>query len=200
MSNTIIGLTGKAGTGKSTVSLELVRLYGFTRLAFADPLKSMLEVFLNAWGMSEPLIKRHIDGDLKEQPCEALQGSSCRYALQTLGTEWGRYRINPALWVKHLGHRILNLPPEQRDRVVIDDVRMDNEAEYLIANFGARIWTVAPLAHARRDPPSHASEKGLDRTLIHDVIQHDFTMNGLDNLLAMLMEDLNIDRRGVWAS
>ena len=32
----------------------------------------------------------HIEGALKEVPCELLGGKTPRYAMQTLGTEWGR--------------------------------------------------------------------------------------------------------------
>lgn len=200
---TIIGLTGAAGTGKSTISHELVRRYGFTRLAFADPVKGMLQVFLASYGMPAHLIQRHIDGDLKEEPCAALDGQSCRRALQTLGTEWGREKMHTDLWTHHLGARLASLPPEQFARVVIDDVRMNNEAEYLLNNFGlgVEILKVMPFGGGqRRHPPKHASELGISSELITGYVSHDFTMESLTKSLDAAMVNLNIDKRGVWAS
>lgn len=199
----IIGITGKAGTGKSTVSHEMVRLYGFTRLAFADPVKGMLGLFLMSYGMSANMVARHIDGDLKEQPCDALEGLTCRQGLQTLGTEWGREKMSPRLWLHHLGARLESLPPEKRARVVIDDVRMPNEAEYLLHNFGGtstEIWEVTPQGAARRDPPSHASELGLPQYLVDRYIWHNFTMPTLALSLGDEMGRLGLERVGVWAS
>lgn len=198
---TIIGITGRAGTGKSTVSHELVRRYGFTRLAFADPLKGMLQVFLATYGYPAAIINRLIDGDLKEQPCDALMGSTCRYALQTLGTEWGRDRVHAKLWLHHLGSRIDTLTAEQAQRVVIDDVRMNNEAEYLI-DIGpdVEIWEVKPQGDARRHPPAHPSERGLNPELITGTVEHNFTMGSLSVNLDEHMAHMGLDKRGVWAA
>jgi dephospho-CoA kinase len=38
----IIGLSGRADSGKTTVARYLVEQYGFVRTAFGDPLKQML--------------------------------------------------------------------------------------------------------------------------------------------------------------
>lgn len=197
---TIIGITGGAGTGKSTVAYELVRLYGFTRLAFGDPLKAMLQVFLASYGMSASLIQRHIDGDLKEKPCPALDGATCRRALQTLGTEWGREYISRELWTHHLGQRIMALPP--RTRVVIDDVRMNNEAEYLFNTFGldVSIWKVEGKGIPQRNPGLHESERGIELGNITATLRHDYTMPSLHATLAAAMQAMGIERSGVWQS
>ena len=38
----IIGLSGYAGSGKDTVASVLIEQHGFTRLAFADPIREFL--------------------------------------------------------------------------------------------------------------------------------------------------------------
>ena len=88
----IIGLTGLAGSGETTVARHLMGMHGFVRHRMAEPLKSMLK----ALGLTE----QQIDGDLKEVPCELLGGKTPRHAMQTLGTEWGRDLISQNLWVK----------------------------------------------------------------------------------------------------
>lgn len=198
----IIGLTGKAGTGKSTVSHELVRKYGFTRLAFADPLKDMLGVLLRTYGMGEVMIKRHIDGDLKEVPCDALGGKSSRWAQQRLGTEWGRGMIHHELWVHHLVARAIGLIQQGIDRIVVDDVRMNNEAEAIVNWWGVRaeMWEVLPTKQPRRSPPAHASEVGINGAYITHAISHDFTMPSLAAALDERMLAVGLTPRGVWAS
>lgn len=54
----IVVLSGKAGSGKSTVAEHLERAHGFTSLAFADPLKVAAQAIfgfekLSLWGASE---------------------------------------------------------------------------------------------------------------------------------------------------
>jgi hypothetical protein len=49
------------------------------QVKFAGPLKSMC--------MALGLTEAHIEGHLKEVPCELLCGQTPRHAMQTLGTE-----------------------------------------------------------------------------------------------------------------
>ena len=112
----IIGLCGLAGSGKDTAADSLVLGHGFVKVAFADPLKRISKEVYDfsdeqLWGPSEmrngPDI-RYPRTDvakqwLKNSPNETLEQFKARfggdlsqsfltprYALQTLGTEWGR--------------------------------------------------------------------------------------------------------------
>ena len=167
----IIGISGAAGAGKSFLAQHLAQTYGFRRFAFADPLKDMLRVILADFGFAPQQMTRWIEGDWKEDPCPALYGQSCRHALQTLGTEWGREMVHKNLWTGLLMARIAECP-----LVVVDDVRMDNEAEALLRySADARIYRVIPQGDPVRHPGSHASERGIDRSLITADIVHNFT-------------------------
>ena len=115
----IIGLTGYAGSGKSTAAQHLVERHGFTLVKFAGPLKSMMRCL----GLGD----RELEGDLKEQPHRTLSGRSPRFAMQTLGTEWGRDIIGPNLWVD-VAMDSARAALDQGGRVVIDDCRFANEA------------------------------------------------------------------------
>lgn len=141
----LIALTGLAGAGKSVIAKHLVAKHGYRVEKFAGPLKDMLRGF----GLTE----RHIEGDLKELPCELLGGQTPRYAMQTLGTEWGRNIISPSLWVDAWSSRAAAGP------VVCDDCRFPNEAAAVRALGGIIVRVV------RYDedvpPPRHISEAGI---------------------------------------
>ena len=126
----LIGFTGRMHSGKTTAAMHLVRSHGFTRHRFAGPLKAML----HAIGLTE----RHTDGDLKEEPCDLLDGKTPRWAMQSLGTEWGRMLITPNLWV----NAWLATKPE--GNVVVDDVRFDNEAAMIRSAGGIVVRIVRP--------------------------------------------------------
>lgn len=120
MSRLILGITGAAGSGKSTAAEEIVSKLGFVRVRFAGPLKAMARVLGLSW--------EQIDGKLKETPCDLLGGNTPRHAMQTLGTEWGRNCIHPNLWVNAWKHEV-NQPAFSHKPIVADDVRFRNELD-----------------------------------------------------------------------
>ncbi len=113
----VIGFCGAAGAGKSTAADRLVHCHGFRRVRFAGPLKRMM------WALG--LDERHTDGALKELPCGLLGGRTPRFAMQTLGTEWGRDIIAQDLWLRAWRAEVT----AACKLVVVDDVRFANEAE-----------------------------------------------------------------------
>lgn len=158
----LIALTGPAGAGKSTAAKHLVARHGYRVEKFAGPLKDMLRGF----GLTE----RHIEGDLKEVPCDLLGGKTPRYAMQTLGTEWGRDLISPSLWVDTWSSRAAT------GLVVCDDCRFPNEAAAVRA-LGGVIVRVVRVGHERPggDHVSEAGQEGIkpDAKLWNDVLDDD---------------------------
>ncbi len=115
----VIGISGPAGSGKSTAADLLIERHGYVRVKFAAPLKAMCR----AIGMTDD----QIEGSLKETPSRLLQGRTPRYVMQTLGTEWGRKLVGENLWID-LWTESVNACLDQGGRVVCDDVRFANEA------------------------------------------------------------------------
>jgi hypothetical protein len=129
----VVALSGAAGSGKSTAAQYLVDMHGYTRVRFAGPLKAAMA----ALGLSA----RHIEGDLKEVPCDLLCGKTPRYAMQTIGTEWGRNIIGPTFWTG-LWRAAAGAIIESGGRVVVDDCRFPNEAAAVRA-MGGDIYRLA---------------------------------------------------------
>lgn len=149
----VIGLTGLAGCGKSTAASYLARYHGYERLRLSGPLKDMLR----AIGLTD----RHIEGDLKDVPCDLLCGKTPRYAMQTLGTEW-RDMIGVRLWSNIWLDRARSTPYA----VVAEDVRFPHEVEGVKAVDGLVVNIIRPDQAIVTS--GHASE-AFAATLPHDV-------------------------------
>jgi len=159
----LIGLSGKAGSGKTTVTNYLTKM-GFGTRKFADPLKSMLADLLISQGVEPEDTPLFIEGELKEVPTELLGGKSPRHAMQTLGTEWGRGQLHEDFWVEAALRN-----PAQCD-LIFDDVRFPNEA-LAIRNRGGIVVNVL-----REDAPQvgrHLSEDSLMDFAFDFVIYND---------------------------
>jgi hypothetical protein len=142
----VIGVTGRAGSGKSTAADHLVERHRFVRVKFAGPLKDMMR----ALGLGE----REIEGDLKEKPCDLLGGKTPRWAMQSIGTDWGRDMITPDLWVR-AWHAACAKVPAGRG-IIADDCRFPNEADAVRAAPFALVVRIE--RHGGTEVGAHASE------------------------------------------
>lgn len=164
----IICLTGKRRSGKDTVAMHLAAAHDYTHLQFANPIYEMLAVMLPAFTRSELEL-------YKNTSLAILGGNTIRYALQTLGTEWGRRIINEDIWAKLLCSQILQ---SGKSRYVISDCRFPNEWDAIVdiadkANMTRRLCRVSRFttrSNAEQDGiDTHASETEMDQ-LTPDVV------------------------------
>lgn len=147
----IIAFTGPISVGKSTLAHILQVHFNFTRVRFAGPLKAMLR----AIGLTE----QDTDGRTKEQPHHLLCGRTPRYAMQRLGTEWGRDLIGDNLWVDLWKFNTQQALLGGASGVVCDDCRFENEAATTRA-MGGHVVHVERNGIVRGE---HASEAGVAR-------------------------------------
>lgn len=146
----LIGLSGKAGSGKDTVAEYLAKQHEFVPLAFADPVKKGL---MAMFGIDK---RWFADPELKETDIPEI-GTSPRILMQTLGTEWGRNLIDEDIWVDAVRRKVLALDSYD---VVVTDVRFDNEAA-LIQELGGTLITVVRPETKDVGIYGHSSESGL---------------------------------------
>lgn len=182
----IIGVAGKARAGKDTVS-EMIQMLSydhgpseFHKYEFARPLKEACRVIFG-WD------DRHLYGDLKEE-IDPLFGVTPRYAMQTLGTEWGRDLINKDTWVLRAEREHQN-----RGNIVVSDVRFENECHWVQNAGGVIINVYRPEADEISGVSEHASEQGVShmlRTNVDYVIVNDSTIDQLFDTVRVIFKDI----------
>jgi hypothetical protein len=154
----IIGLCGAARAGKTTVANLLVDALGFEEVSFAGPIRSFVRNMLD--------VDAATFDHLKDVPHPLLGDKTPRFAMQTLGTEWGRTTLSPTLWIDLCAAKVRRLAACGK-HVVISDVRFDNEA-LAIRALGGVIWHVERSMGPALQPgdAAHSSERGIAPYLI----------------------------------
>lgn len=164
----ILGISGRAGSGKDAAASVLIERYGFVRVGFADEIKRTAQRFFGwdddrLWGPSER----------RNEPDPKWGGLTARRALQVLGTEVGR-QLHPDVWVRAALATIARGPTHlsydedgyivasvEAKGFVIPDVRFRNEVEAIRAAGGTVLRVVRPGAGLGGDAGAHASENEL---------------------------------------
>jgi len=153
----LVAFAGRAGSGKSLASQALMER-GYKRVKFADGLKNMLRSLYTTMGMNPADIERRIEGDLKEEPDPLLNGNTPRWAMQSIGEEWGRKCMDQNIW-KSITSTVIRNAMSDGYNVVVDDCRYENEAALIRGMAGRVIMIDRVEAISFKD--LHESEKFL---------------------------------------
>ncbi len=168
----VIGVTGKAGSGKDTVANHLIAKYGYRREQFAYDLKRIVcETF--DWDrdrMDELEYKEekpvNPDGTF-QCPGPDGEGLTRRDVLIELGTNCLRDKVDQDIHVKLTARRVepvLRAFRGQRAaRIIFADVRFLNEAA-AIRSWGGEIWRTVKIGGSGTSGASaaHKSETEMD--------------------------------------
>lgn len=143
----LIGLAGKAGSGKSYLAEQLLVPEGFLPLALAGPMKAELAG----------------QGVIPGEEALGLTSKSARTRniLQTYGTELGRERYHEDVWCSTLEWWIGWFLSHAYERFVITDVRYPNELEW-VRSLGGLVVRVVGRGGLEGDAAAHSSEVALD--------------------------------------
>lgn len=169
----IIGLTGYAQSGKDSVANILVNNYGYTRVAFADPIRELLY-------QMNPAVK---DGGYRVQSTVDVYGwdvaktafPEVRNMLQNLGVG-ARKTFGDMFWVQQA---LRQVNPE--GNFVITDVRYPNEAKAIRAYKDSQIWRIK---RSGVDPVNaHASETAMDEERVDQIFVNNGTLEDLQVLI-----------------
>lgn len=183
----VVGLTGWAGSGKSTVANYLVEEHGFTRLSFAAPLKKMLRtldpVLGNGLRLSDLLKSRWTEQEIKD----SVYGPEYRRLLQVLGTDCIR-AVDEQFWVRAAVAQM----EDENGKYVFDDVRFPNEALAITGHGNPwGLWNIERPGYEAVN--GHASEqwagKMNERILLLNHHDQEWLHDQIDNAVDMAFND-----------
>jgi hypothetical protein len=175
----LIGITGAARSGKDTAADYLCEQIGFKKYSFATPIKAAVKTM---FGLTED----HVNGHLKEVVLPDL-GVSPRFLMQTLGTEWGRKIVNDQVWLLAAQRQIENCYHGGHGRIVIPDIRFENEASFIREKGGLLIHVNRPDCEKVL---AHESENGVSVMPYDAQIINNGTLKQLYNQV-----ELSVSRR-----
>lgn len=180
----LIGLSGRAKSGKDTVADYLKDRHRFQGYALADPLKKA------AAAMFGVPIELFYDQSVKEKIIPEW-GFSPRQIAQLLGTEGGRKLFREDIWTKRAElewetfKRCTN--PAYLHGMVITDLRFENESE-MVRKLGGHV------IHIRRDNiekvNAHESEKGIEILPEDYIIDNNGSFMDLYDAVERIYEDM----------
>lgn len=163
----IIGLVGRAGSGKDTVGGMISRHLGNVHLlSFATPLKQFCR---DVFDFSDEQLYGPSECRNAPDPRYPRADGTClspREALQTLGTEWGR-ACWPDVWAT-LGVRRAQGYHKAGHHAVFTDCRFINEAK-AIRSMGGEVWRICrPSSDSVAS--THPSELELSSPAMHSLL------------------------------
>lgn len=172
----LIALSALARCGKTTFASVLQRERKGSIAKFATPLYKMIELFFSKE-----------DKDNKQQVDNLGLNINKRKFLSTLGTDWGRKLIHKNLWVNYFD-KTTNL----NKTVIIDDVRFENEIQYVLQKGG--IWIILLKDNLVYDESySHQSEK-FTKNIVFSIIPGYFLLKILPIKILIKLYNYFINR------
>ena len=180
----IIGLSGYARSGKDTAADHLVSSHNFSRYSFAAPMKEAMYIL-------NPIVTSDSIGSFRYKNLVDIYGldtakdsyPEIRRLLQVFGTEVGRSMFGENFWVN------LALNSITENNSVITDVRFKNEAD-AIKKAGGQMWRINRFGIG--PVTDHSSEIDLDDYNFDHIIDNDYSVVDLNNVIDMLLEKQNV--------
>ena len=178
----LIGLSGKAGSGKDTLADIFLNVRGHgVKLAFAGPLKQACGCL---FGLSDRQLH---DPILKEQE-DSRWGRSPRKILQFVGTNLLREQFDKDIFIKTMRSRI-EAERANTNMIIVTDCRFENESQ-LIRDMGGSILHIVRPGVITTQHNHHVSEQATERlstdfVIVNDTDLENFEKRGI-NLLAKL--------------
>lgn len=164
----VIGILGRKRVGKDTIADYLVTKYKYQKVSIAHPLKEGCRILFDlSWDQVYGNDKDVIDQRYQRTP---------REILSTIGTGTIRSQFGEDFWIK----RAFNC--SEYDKIVISDVRFENEIKKIHSAGGLVIKVVCDNAEKEAD------ETHIDKIRSYDVqVENNSTVRDLNHQLDKIL-------------
>jgi hypothetical protein len=202
MKNKIIGISGKIGSGKDTITELLAeQLHGkVERHALADKLRLITEIvsgvrMTTTHEVNKPFCNeiRNYTQDQKNIVIKQFN-KSIGETLQLVGTDLFRDNYDTDIWVKSFFNEELDDKLNDGKIIIVPDVRFVNEADYIIQKGGYLIRLEGDPMGVRENSLrdlNHISESNLDGYTKFDKVIYNDKKD--INILKGIVNDLIIE-------
>lgn len=171
----LVGLVGRAGSGKDRFYYSVLAQYNYVRIAFGDPVKVLSVIHLLK---SYPGILEKEEQLLRVFPSLYLElfsnqkTSLSRTLQQYIGTDLAR-SFDENYWIK-IAEKLIKEKLEKGIRVTVTDVRFLNEAESIKKLGGVLVKIVGKGSYDFDDlEAKHQSESELEK-IVCDYTESEF--------------------------
>lgn len=186
----IVGISGKAQSGKSTLTEYLTEKYGYEEYSFAGPLKQILlhlgfeHEELYGTGQQKLVKNKH-------------WGYSGREAMQKIGTELFRESLPKILpKMERIWIRLFEIDCEEKGdkNYILSDIRRLDEADAIRKLGGVIIRTVKTVNDFNEKYRQHSSETEIDQIVPDFILDNDknsieSARKTIDEYLGSIQED-----------
>lgn len=157
----IIGIAGKKGSGKSTFATTLVQYLNQQNGLFTTGVFSLAEPLKNAcMHLFFGEHRNYFGQEADKNGISSYNGKTYREVMQDFGTIL-RISYDKRFWLWNIEQRIIK---SGTGIAIVDDVRYDNEAEWIHENGGMVINLVRVRETEVID--KHDSERGVSQSLV----------------------------------
>jgi len=198
-----IAITGKANTGKNTVSkLILERLHDkmlktnivaweaftYKLMAFADPIKEMIRIAYpeipRKWLFGPSKFRANVipGAFYKGEPL------TVRQLLINLGNDFGRAN-KPDIWLRNFDARLNKHTAKNIGTIIVTDCRFRNEFDHL-KSLGFYQIRLFRDAHLKIDDVSETNQDGIADSEFDYVLNNNGTLKDLENEVKKIVSQL----------
>jgi len=183
----LIGLHGKARTGKDTLANYLIKKHQLLRYGPSVRVKDTTAVMFD-------FPRWYLDDDTMKETYDDFWGMTYREMAQKVGKESSRDVFGDDIWMRHVERLLINIEHGidmdivgHVKGIILADIRYTNEAVWVKNHGGTVFFIVRDNAPAISGVEGHAGEAGLPLDLADSIIYNDGTIEDMyrhaDNFL-----------------
>ena len=193
----IIGITGKAGSGKDTVANYFVSSKNYIQLTFGGAVKDIVQI-ITGWPREMIEGQTPESRNLRETIVHPNYNMTCRQLMQFVGTDLFRNNLDPNIWVNIVHDKIKKIISDGNGNengngngnirgIIVSDVRFDNEAQF-IKSIGGIIIKIN-RGSVDNANSGHQSERGISIECEY-IVENNNTIDELYNQIDYIIYDM----------